>query len=136
MAAVRTTTRNEEARIGGGARVHGRIHGDGDLIVEGRVEGDVALRGNLTIAAGASVSSEIVEAHAVTIAGSLEGELNASGPVRLATGARVRGNLRGSAIAIDDGARFTGRLDCEFDLPPELGGDARAEPRGRASSRR
>jgi cytoskeletal protein CcmA (bactofilin family) len=136
MAAVRTTTRNEEARIGSGARVHGRIHGDGDLLVEGQVEGDVALRGNLTIAAGASVSSEVVEAHAVTIAGSLEGELNASGPVRLAAGARVRGNLRGSAVAIDDGARFTGRLDCEFDLPPELGGAARAEPRSRASSRR
>ena len=136
MAAVRTTTRNEEARIGSGARVHGRIHGDGDLLVEGQVEGDVALRGNLTIAAGATVSSEAVEAHAVTIAGSLEGDLNASGPVRLSAGARVRGNVRGSAVVIDDGARFTGRLDCEFDLPPELGGAARPEPRGRAASRR
>jgi cytoskeletal protein CcmA (bactofilin family) len=136
MAQSRTTTRNGEARIGSGARIRGRIHGDGDLVIEGHVEGDVALRGDLTIAAGASVSSEVVEAHAVTIAGSLEGELTATGPVRLSAGARVRGNVRGSAVIIDDGARFTGRLDCEFDLPPELGGAARGETRARAASRR
>jgi len=56
--------------------------------------------------------------------------------VRLAAGARVRGNLKGSAVAIDDGARFSGRLDCEFDLPPELGGASRADARARPPARR
>lgn len=136
MAQARTTTRNGEARIGSGARVRGRIQGDGDLVIEGLVEGDVTLRGDLTIALGASVSSEVVEAHAVTIAGSLVGELTATGPVRIAAGARVRGNVKSSAVMIDDGARFTGRLDCDFDLPPELGGAPRGETRARAPSRR
>jgi cytoskeletal protein CcmA (bactofilin family) len=116
--------------------VRGRIQGDGDLVIEGSVEGDVTLRGDLTIAAGASVSSELVEAHAVTIAGSLVGELTATGPVRLAAGARVRGNVKSSAVMIDEGARFTGRLDSEFDLPTELGGAPRGEARARAPSRR
>ena len=62
--------------------------------------------------------------------------MSASGPVRLVSGANVRGNLRGSAVAIDEGARFSGRLDCEFDLPPELGGSSRAETRGRPTARR
>src|ERR1700742_11760 len=122
MAQARTTNRNVEARIGAGARVRGRIHGEGDLLVEGRVEGNVALRGDLTIAEGAVVSSDEVEAHAVTIAGSFEAELTASGAVHLTPTARVRGNLRGSAVVIDDGARFAGRLDSDFELPPELGG--------------
>ena len=139
MAQARTPTRNgetREARIGGGARIRGRIHGDGDLIVEGHVEGDVVLRGDLTIAESGSVESETIEAHAVTIAGTLEGDVAASGAVRLVSGARVRGNLRGTAVAIEDGARFSGKLDCEFDLPPELGGASRGEARGRASARR
>jgi cytoskeletal protein CcmA (bactofilin family) len=139
MAQARTTSRNVEARIGAGARVRGRIHGDGDLLVEGQVEGNVALRGDLTIAEGATVSSDEVEAHAVTVAGSLEAELSATGAVHLTATARVRGNLRGSAVVIDDGARFAGRLDCEFELPPELGGAARAASeggRGRAPARR
>ncbi len=110
--------------------MRGRIHGDGDLIVEGQVDGDLAIRGDLTIAEGGSVKSEGagrgVEAHAVTIAGTLLGDLSASGPVRLSGSAQVTGNLRGSAVAIDEGARFAGRLDCEFDLPPELGGAAGA----------
>jgi len=140
MAQPRTTApdrnRDGEARIGSSARIRGRIHGEGNLVIEGQVHGDVAVRGDLTIAEGASISSQVVEAHALTIAGELEGEVNASGPVTLAAGARVRGNVRGSAVAIDEGARFSGRLDCEFDLPPELGGASRTEGRARASGRR
>jgi len=140
MAQPRTTTRGlepreaHEARIGSGAHVRGRIRGEGSLVIEGHVEGDLAIRGDLTIAEGASVKSEAVEAHAVTIAGALDGDVVATGPVRLAPGAQVSGNLRGSAVAIDDGARFAGRLDCDFDLPPELGGASRA-PQGEARAR-
>ena len=139
MAQARTATHRGEgaqARIGGSARVRGRIHGDGDLVVEGQVEGELAIRGELTIAEGASVTSEAVEAQSVTVAGTLEGDVAATGPVRLVAGSRVRGNLRGSAVSIEDGARFSGRLDCEFDLPPELGGAGRGEARGRAAARR
>lgn len=136
MAQARTTTRGSEARIGSGARVRGRIHGDGDLVVEGRVDGDVALHGDLTISEGAAVSSEAIEAHGVTIAGALEGDVTASGAVRIVATARVRGNIRGTPVVIEDGARFSGRLDSEFELPSELGGVSRSEARGRAPTRR
>jgi cytoskeletal protein CcmA (bactofilin family) len=140
MAQTRTTGRGDadgrDARIGGGARVRGRVHGDGNLLVEGQVEGELSIRGEVTIADGASVTCEVVEAHAVTIGGSLEGDVAATGAVRLTAGARVRGNLRGTAISIEDGARYSGRIDCEFDLPPELGGASRGEARGRTPTRR
>lgn len=138
MAQPRTTTRGDagDARIGSRALVRGRIRGEGSLVVEGRVEGDLAIQGDLTIAEGGSVKSEAVEAHAVTIAGTLDGDVVASGAVRLTPGSRVTGNLRGKAVAIDDGARFTGRLDCDFDLPPELGGTSRSEARPRTPGRR
>src|SRR5580704_9514701 len=110
------------ARISRGARVRARITGTADLVIEGTVAGDVNVRGDLTIAEGATVTSPSVGASAVTIAGTLEGNVAATGPVRLGPSARVRGDLQGTAVAIDDGARFAGRLDCEFDLPPELGG--------------
>jgi len=140
MAQARTTSRTADtggARIGSGARVRGRIHGEGDLVVEGQVEGDLAIRGELTIAEGGSVASETIEAQSVVVAGALEGDVAASGTVRLVAGARVRGNLKGSAVSIDEGARFSGRLDCEFDLPAELGGASpRGEARGRTAARR
>jgi len=139
MAQTRTTARDSGGRdacIGSGARVRGRVHGDGNLVVEGHIEGELAIRGDLTVADGASVTCEVVQAHAVTIGGSLEGDVAATGAVCLTAGARVRGNLRGPTITIEDGARYSGRLECEFDLPPELGGASRGEARGRTPARR
>ncbi len=136
MAHARSVSRSsgggEAARIGSGARIRGRIQGDGDLTIEGTVEGEIVLRGNLTIADGGSVTSDI-EAQEVVISGALEGNVNASGQVRVASGSKVRGDLRGSSVAIEEGAEFAGRLECEFDLPAELGSDG--APQGRARGR-
>ena len=123
MAQTRSISRSSagpSGRIGAGAHVRGRIHGDGDLTVEGHVAGDVVLQGALTISEGGSVEANAVEAESLTVAGSLDGDVHVSGHVRALAGARVRGNVRGAAIAIDDGAQFAGRIDCEFSLPAEL----------------
>jgi cytoskeletal protein CcmA (bactofilin family) len=123
MAQAKTTSHSvstaREATIGSGTRVTGKISGDGSLLVEGRVEGEISLRGDLTIAAGGSVTSDI-GANDVQIAGALEGDVNATGEVHITAGARVRGDVKGAEIVIDDGAQFAGRLDCDFDLPAEL----------------
>ena len=128
MAQARTTSHSgasRDATIGSGTRIRGKISGDGNLIVEGQVEGEIAVRGNLTIAEGGSVTSDIADVQTVRIAGALEGDLSANGNVHLVAGARVRGDLKGAQIAIDEGAQFAGRLDCDFQLPPELEGHGR-----------
>src|SRR5262245_55802047 len=125
MAQGRTSGKNDGARIASGTRVRGRIGGDGDLTVDGEVEGDITLRGSLTVGEGATVTSD-VEADNVVIAGKLEGNVNAGGQVRVVSGAVVRGDLRGAhGVSIEEGAQFAGRLDCDFDLPPELEGSSR-----------
>jgi cytoskeletal protein CcmA (bactofilin family) len=101
--------------------VRGRVSGDGDLRLEGNLEGDVALRGDFTIAEGAKATSN-VEARAVTVSGELEGDVRAQGAVHLEAGARVRGDIYGDAVSIEEGAEYSGRLAAEFELPPELGG--------------
>jgi cytoskeletal protein CcmA (bactofilin family) len=125
MAQPRTAvTNHNEARIGPGARVVGRVTGDGNLVVEGRVEGEIVVRGDVTIDSGGSVASN-VEAHTVFVAGTLEGDVNASGAVAVRAGAKVRGDLRGTEVTLEEGAEFAGRLDCEFSLPAELEGTSR-----------
>ena len=131
---------SEVSRVGSAARIRGRVHGDGNLTIEGQVEGDIALGGELTIAAGGSAASN-VEAESVVIAGTLEGDVSARGAVRILSGARVRGNLSGAQVSVEDGAELAGRLECEFELPAELmeGGreaGASAPSRGGAARRR
>lgn len=120
------TTRSDASRdavIGRTARVRARVSGDGDLVVEGTLEGDVTLRGNLTVSEGARATSN-VDADAVTIQGELEGDIRARGVVHVGAKARVQGNVQGTEVSIDEGAEFAGRLDADFELPAELGGGA------------
>ncbi len=112
-----------EAVIGRSTRVRGRVSGDGDLRLEGSIEGDISLHGDLTITEGARAKSN-VEARTVTVGGELEGDIRAQGIVRIEAGARVRGNIHGEAVAMDEGAEFNGRLSTDFELPPELGGSS------------
>lgn len=120
---ARTSARSDgrEAVIGRSTRVRGRVSGDGDLVIEGSLEGDVSVRGDLTIAEGGRATST-VEAATVTLRGELDGDVRASGAVRIEAGARVRGDLQGESVSLEEGAEFVGRLDLAFELPAELGG--------------
>ena len=132
MARTDNRADRQEAIIGSAARVRGRIGGEGDLLVEGRVEGDISLRGYLRVGETGVLTSSI-EASEVSISGVVEGDIVATGPVHVRAGARLKGNVKGESIAIDQGAEFSGRLDCEFELPPELGGTT--PTRGRQTRR-
>lgn len=118
---ARTTAGGGEAVIGRSTRVRGRVSGAGDLRLEGSIEGDITIDGDLTIADGGRAVSS-VEARAVTIGGELEGEIRARGVVHIEAAGRVQGDIHGESVAIDEGAEYVGRLHAEFELPAELGG--------------
>ena len=109
------------ARIGAGARIRGRVSGNGDLTVDGTIEGEVSVRGNLVVSESGSVKGDAVDADSITVAGTLETDGQVVGQVRVLVGSRVRCNVKGG-IALEDGAEFSGRIDADFDLPPELEG--------------
>lgn len=115
-------TASREAVIGRSAKVRGRITGEGDLTVLGQVEGEINLKGDLVIGEGGSIHSTSVDVNTVTVSGTLEGDVHARGIIRIESGASVRGDMHGASVAIEEGAAYTGRLDAQFDLPPELSG--------------
>ena len=108
-----------ESTLGRGARVRGRVTGDGDLRIEGQIEGDVAISGDLSIEEGATVAGN-VGASSVVISGALTGDVEARGAVSVRSTARVEGNLGGTEVSLEEGASFIGRIEAEFDLPAEL----------------
>jgi cytoskeletal protein CcmA (bactofilin family) len=121
------TAESVESILGRGARVRGRVGGDGDLRIEGQVEGDVRISGQLSIEEGGAVTGD-VEASAVVIGGALTGDVAARGAVTVRAGARVEGNLGGAEIVLEEGASYEGRIEAEFDLPPELTGASHEVP--------
>jgi cytoskeletal protein CcmA (bactofilin family) len=115
---------DEGGVLGRTARIRGRVHGTGDLRVEGQIEGDVRVSGELAIDEGAAITGD-VDANAVTIQGAVTGDVSARGVVAIGATARVFGNVGGAEVSLDEGAVFAGRIEAEFDLPPELSGRAR-----------
>lgn len=123
MARASSTSHGGAAVLGKGTHLRGRIAGDGDLRVEGVISGDVALKGHLTVDNGAEIVAD-VQARSVVVEGAIEGDISAQEAVAIRAGARVSGAIRGSSISIEEGANVSGRIDADFELPPELGGKA------------
>jgi cytoskeletal protein CcmA (bactofilin family) len=97
-----------ESVLADGVVVTGRITGDGNLDIRGRVEGEVDIRGDLTLTGMAKASLSGVR---VTISGAVVGDITASEAIVLEESARVVGNLRAPRIAVALGAQIRGELD-------------------------
>jgi cytoskeletal protein CcmA (bactofilin family) len=95
--------------IGQGIFLRGSIRGDGDLEIRGRIEGEVEVGGEVTIADGALVKAD-VSARRITVRGAVAGNLTGEDGVRLEEGARVVGDLRGAGIGIAEGALLRGNV--------------------------
>ena len=125
----------QRASIGRTARVVGRVTGDGDLLVEGRVEGELTLGGLLHVAAGGVVVAP-VSAEEVTLEGEVEGDVVARGAVVLRGAAKLRGVIRAGRVGLEDGARFTGRIEMDVELPRELTAGSSAHENAPARGRK
>ncbi len=109
------------ASIGRTTRIVGRLTGDGDLLVEGRMEGELSLRGHLEVAEGAVVAAP-VEASDLTVDGTVDGDVVARGTVSIRATGALRGAITAPQVAIEEGARYTGRIEMDVELPAELAG--------------
>lgn len=111
-----------QTQIGRTTHVRGNVKGDGDLWVEGRVEGSIDLKGHLQIVHNGFVESQVgpVIVHHLTTEGQLDADVHAQGIVTLKMHSKVRGMIRTEQLALEDGAKFSGRIEMNVELPEGL----------------
>jgi len=102
--------------IGSGITIRGNLSGSEPLVIEGKVEGTIALRNHLTIENGGAVVAD-TEVENLTVNGEIQGNIAASEAVSVSATAKVIGNIKAPRVIIEDGARFKGSIDMDFDLP-------------------
>jgi cytoskeletal protein CcmA (bactofilin family) len=107
---------DEPCLIASKSTVRGQISGKQDLIVEGRVEGQVGLESHLIIEESGSVEASM-DVNQITIRGEAKGDVVAARTATLQASARVAGKIRASQIVIEDGARFSGTIEMDVELP-------------------
>lgn len=100
--------RNEQSFLQNGVRMKGEIEVDGDLRIEGTVEGTLNTRGVLMLGPKASVDGDI-RGREVVIHGRLVGTVRADERIQLARGAKVKGDLFCRSLVIEEGVYFEGR---------------------------
>jgi len=88
-------------------KIVGNMHSNGDIQVDGQVEGDVLSR-TLTIGEGALIKGS-VRGETVRICGQLQGEVNAASVI-IAKTARVSGDVVHQSLAIEAGAFLEGNI--------------------------
>jgi cytoskeletal protein CcmA (bactofilin family) len=94
-----------------GAAIVGGLEAAQDLIIEGRVQGQITLPDHhLSIGSSAIVTARII-ARSVTISGSVDGNILARERVDVLRSAFVRGHVTTPALTLQDGAQFTGSVD-------------------------
>jgi cytoskeletal protein CcmA (bactofilin family) len=96
--------------IGKTTRVRGRVTGDGDLEVQGFVDGEIAVGGDVTIDAQGMAGGGI-RGRRLVVRGAVKGDLHGEEAIVLEEGARVVGDLRAPRVAIAPGALVRGFVE-------------------------
>jgi cytoskeletal protein CcmA (bactofilin family) len=96
--------------IGPSILINGKLTGDEDLTVRGRVEGELALTRTLIVEPSGVVKANVSVKNAV-VSGVVVGNIAATESVELTRDGRMVGDIRSPRVIIVDGASFRGRVD-------------------------
>lgn len=101
--------KDAETIIGSSIKVKGNFHGQGNIVVEGQLEGNLKTEANLFIGEKAKVVANI-EAYDAVINGEVKGSLKVHRYLALGPTAKVIGDISYSEISIEKGALINGQV--------------------------
>ena len=111
MAATKDfSTTGESTIIGPSILINGKLSGDEDLTVRGRVEGELSLTKTLIVEPSGIVKANVQVRNAI-ISGVVVGNIAATESVELTREGRMVGDINAPRVIIVDGASFRGRVD-------------------------
>jgi cytoskeletal protein CcmA (bactofilin family) len=94
-----------------GIRIKGELTGKADLLIDGEVEGSIRLGDSrLTVGQAGHIKADI-EAAEIVVRGMVDGDLRGRERIVLGSSSHVDGDLEAPRVAIEDGARFNGRVE-------------------------
>ena len=88
--------------------IKGIVKFTNDLVVDGKIEGEITSDGNLTVGENARIKAEIKTA-TVVVYGKVHGNITATDRVELKASAEVVGDIKAKSLAIEAGAIFVGK---------------------------
>lgn len=100
----------KESLLTAGLTIEGKIEGSGHIRIAGRFQGDVNVKGNLAIEAGAKVVGGVT-AETVSVGGELDGNISSAARVELLETGVLTGDLKAGSLTVAAGSRMRGRVE-------------------------
>jgi len=105
------------SRLGPSIILKGELSGDGDLVIEGHLQGKIDIGTHDLVIEGTSKVKADIRAGNITINGNLEGNILAAESVFISKEATVKGDINAFKISIMDGAQFKGSIKMKKGTP-------------------
>ena len=90
--------------------IKGSIKFQNELIIDGKVEGEITSTGILTVGENAEIRGEI-KTKSVTVLGKVHGNITVDERCELKGRAVLQGDLKAARLVIEDGATFVGKSE-------------------------
>lgn len=90
--------------------IKGSIKFQNELVIDGKIEGEIISTGILTVGENAEVRGEI-KTKSVTVLGKVHGNITVDERCELKTRAQLIGDLKAARLMIEEGATFVGKSE-------------------------
>jgi len=91
-----------------GVKIEGKVKSNGNIRVEGQIEGDLISQGSIVIGGNGEVNGQ-VNADIISIAGSVNGTVKAKNKLTIEEKGNLKGDIFTKTLIIKEGAQFDGK---------------------------
>lgn len=106
-------TLGQVATLGASISIAGDLTGDEDLIIQGRIEGEVSLKkNNVTVGKQGRIKADIY-GRSIRVEGEVFGNLFGEEEVIIRETGKVQGNITAPRVSLENGSKFKGNIDME-----------------------
>lgn len=109
----KTNIKEAETIIGPSIKVKGNFHGEGNIIIEGLVEGSVKTDKFLLIGNKSKITAEVTAKDA-KIGGEITGNIKIHGYLEITSTARIIGDIEAAQISVERGAIINGHCSMVY----------------------
>jgi cytoskeletal protein CcmA (bactofilin family) len=125
-----SATGSQSSVVGKTLLIKGEIFSDDEILIEGRIQGNISVKSRLVIGREGIVEADI-EAREVVIKGKVTGNVKGSQRVEIVPDGTLHGNIQSPRVVIADSGFFEGSIEMH---PRENKGSANDEKQADAPS--
>jgi cytoskeletal protein CcmA (bactofilin family) len=98
-----------ETIVGTSVKLKGNLKSEGDITIDGSINGEVKTKGSVNIGPNANIIATSIKAKNINVAGTVQGNIQATDRLNITETGRVYGDISANILSISSGAIFSGK---------------------------